>query len=63
VKDLHRFEFDGAAEAFQKAQTAGPTFALAYWGEAMSFNYPLWAEVNVERVKGKTGTMAASRPS
>ncbi len=43
----------------------------------MSFNYPLWAEVNVECAKGKTlwaevnvecakgktGTIAASRPS
>jgi tetratricopeptide (TPR) repeat protein len=51
VKDLHSFEFDEAAEAFQKAQAADPGFAMAYWGEAMSFNHPLWAEVNVERAK------------
>ena len=51
VKDLHSFEFDEAAQAFQKAQAADPAFAMAYWGEAMSFNHPLWAEVNVERAK------------
>jgi len=44
VKDLHSFEFDEAAEAFHKAQQIDPAFALAYWGEAMSYNHPLWAQ-------------------
>jgi tetratricopeptide (TPR) repeat protein len=44
VTDLHSFEFDEAAEAFHKAQQADPGFALAYWGEAMSYNHPLWAQ-------------------
>lgn len=41
---LHSFEFADAATAFQAAQKADPTFALAYWGEAMSYNHPLWQE-------------------
>src|ERR1700737_4395186 len=44
VKDLHSFEFDEAAEAFHQAQQLDPNFALAYWGEAMSYNHPLWAQ-------------------
>ena len=44
VKDLHSFEFDEAAEAFRQAQQLDPNFALAYWGEAMSYNHPLWAQ-------------------
>jgi tetratricopeptide (TPR) repeat protein len=44
VKALFNFEFDTAGEAFLQAQRAEPGFALAYWGEAMSFNHPLWAE-------------------
>src|ERR1700689_1235686 len=44
VKDLHSFEFDEAKEAFHKAQQLDPNFALAYWGEAMSYNHPLWAQ-------------------
>jgi tetratricopeptide (TPR) repeat protein len=44
VKDLHSFEFDEAAEAFHHAQQLDPNFALAYWGEAMSYNHPLWAQ-------------------
>src|SRR6059058_4126058 len=44
VKALHNFEFDTAADAFRESQKADPAFALAYWGEAMSFNHPLWAQ-------------------
>jgi tetratricopeptide (TPR) repeat protein len=51
VKDLHSFEFDEAAEAFRKAQQLDPNFALAYWGEAMSYNHPLWAQVDVPAAK------------
>jgi tetratricopeptide (TPR) repeat protein len=47
VKDLHNFQFDEAAVAFQKAEQIDPNFAMAYWGEAMSHNHPLWAEVDV----------------
>jgi tetratricopeptide (TPR) repeat protein len=47
TKALYNFEFDLAAEAFQQAQKAEPSFALAYWGEAMSYNHPLWAEQNL----------------
>ncbi len=51
AKDLYNFEFDEAAVAFQKAEAADPGFAMAYWGEAMSFNHPLWAEVDVDKAK------------
>jgi hypothetical protein len=51
VKDLHSFQFDEAAVAFQRAQQADPSFAMAYWGEAMSFNHPLWAQQDAEAAK------------
>ncbi len=51
VKDLHSFEFDEAAEAFRKAQKADPGFALAFWGEAMSYNHPLWAQLDLQAAK------------
>jgi tetratricopeptide (TPR) repeat protein len=47
VKDLHSFEFDEAAEAFHQAQQLDPDFALTYWGEAMSYNHPLWAQLDL----------------
>jgi pentatricopeptide repeat protein len=41
---LHSFEFDDAGEKFAKAIELDPNFAMAAWGEAMSYNHPLWRE-------------------
>ena len=41
---LHSFEYEDAAAAFRRAQEADPDFALAYWGEAMTLNHPLWSQ-------------------
>src|ERR1019366_3606150 len=60
VKDLHSFEFDEAAEAFQKAQKLDPNFALAYWGEAMSYNHPLWAQLDLPAAKKALERLAAT---
>ncbi len=57
---LHSFEYDDAREAFRKAQRIDPDFAIAYWGEAMTYNHPVWfsqdkpsAVASLERL-GKT---------
>jgi tetratricopeptide (TPR) repeat protein len=70
TKALYNFEFDLAAEAFQQAQKAEPSFALAYWGEAMSYNHPLWAEQNLpaarkalERLAPTAAERAAKAPA
>lgn len=39
---LHSFEFEDAAEKFVEAQQVDSNFVMAYWGEAMSKNKPLW---------------------
>jgi tetratricopeptide (TPR) repeat protein len=39
---LHSFEYRDAREAFLAAQQVDPQFAMAVWGEAMSYNEPLW---------------------
>ena len=41
---LHDFEYSAAAAAFKRAQAADPGFAMAYWGEAMTFNHPVWMQ-------------------
>jgi len=43
---LHNFQYDDAKEAFRQAQQLDPTFSMAYWGEAMTENHPLWGEQN-----------------
>lgn len=45
---LHSFEYDDAREAFLEAQEIDPNMAMAYWGEAMSYNHNLWSEQNYE---------------
>jgi len=60
VKDLHSFQFDEAAVAFQKAEQIDPSFAMAYWGEAMSHNHPLWAEVDVTAAQKAFEKLAAT---
>lgn len=47
IAALHNFWFDEAADEFRKAQSIDPDFAMAYWGEAMSYNHPLWAEQDI----------------
>src|SRR5256886_17127189 len=44
---LHSFEYRDAALAFRQAQGLDPGFALAYWGEALTYTHPLWNEQDV----------------
>lgn len=49
LAQLHDFEYGPAAASFREAQAADPQFALAYWGEAMTYNHPVWMEQNAEK--------------
>jgi tetratricopeptide (TPR) repeat protein len=44
LAQLHNFEYGPAADFFRKAQQTDPTFAMAYWGEAMTHTHPVWME-------------------
>lgn len=48
---LHNFEYDHARALFQQAEAADPGFALAYWGEAMTYNQPLWNEQDLSAAR------------
>ena len=41
---LHDFEYPAAAAAFRHAEVVDPGFAMAYWGEAMTYNHPVWRQ-------------------
>lgn len=45
---LHNFEYGPAAAAFRAAQQADPGNVMAFWGEAMTYNHPLWAFQDTE---------------
>lgn len=44
LAQLHNFEYDAAATLFRRAQEIDPGFAMAYWGEAMTYNHPVWMQ-------------------
>ena len=58
---LHSFEYDDAIEAFHQAQKADPGFALACWGEALSYNQPLWYHEQPEKARAALARLAPTR--
>ncbi len=55
---LHSFEYQDAREAFREAQEIDPDFALAYWGEAMTHNHPIWREIDRDAAREALGRLA-----
>lgn len=45
---LHSFEYEDARLAFLEAQGFDKNMAMAYWGEAMTYNHGLWREQDYE---------------
>ncbi len=44
---LHSFWYEEALEAFRESTKVDPDFAMGYWGEAMTYNHPLWSEQDI----------------
>jgi tetratricopeptide (TPR) repeat protein len=57
---MHSFEYDDAREAFVAAQQADPNFAMAYWGEAMTFNHPVWQRTSPDLAKAALNKLATT---
>lgn len=57
---LHDFEYDAAAASFRRAETADPNFAMAYWGEAMTFNHPVWMQQDLASARAALNRLAPS---
>jgi tetratricopeptide (TPR) repeat protein len=57
---LHSFEYDSAAKAFQEAQRRDPAMAMAYWGEAMTYNHPVWFQQDREKALAALSRLAPS---
>jgi hypothetical protein len=57
---LHSFEYAPAALAFREAQTIEPGFAMAYWGEAMTYHHSLWRVQHREAAQGVLNRLGSS---
>ncbi len=55
---LHSFEYADARAAFDSARALDPDFAMAYWGEAMTHNHPLWRQQDREAARAALRELA-----
>jgi hypothetical protein len=58
---LHNFQYPEAAAAFREAEKLDPSFAMAYWGEAMTYNHGIWAEQDSVAARALLAHMGASQ--
>ena len=58
---LHSFEYDDAREAFQRARSIDPDFAMAAWGEALTHQHPLWMQLDLDSARAALEDLAPTR--
>ena len=61
VAILHSFGYAQAREQFHAAQELEPDFALAYWGETLTYNHPLLPERDLESPRAALARLGATR--
>src|SRR3954464_8966172 len=60
LTQLHNFQYEEAEKLFKSAEAADPSFAMAYWGEALTHVHPLW---NYEDLAGARGVLQKLAPT
>jgi tetratricopeptide (TPR) repeat protein len=58
---LHDFEYETAAKEFREAQKIDPTFAMAYWGEAMTYTHPVWFQQDAAAARAVLDRLGATK--
>jgi len=48
---LHSFWYEEARDEFRAATKAEPSFAMGYWGEALTYYHPVWGQEDVAAEK------------
>jgi tetratricopeptide (TPR) repeat protein len=61
VAAMHNFFYEEAEKYFQEAQKIDPNFAMAYWGEALTHNHPLWSQQDIAAGRKALAKFAAGR--
>jgi hypothetical protein len=57
---LHSFEYSAARHEFQQAETLDPSFAMAVWGEALTYNHTLWHEQDTAAARAAMARLGAT---
>ena len=57
---LHNFEYEDARASFLAAQQEDPNFVMAYWGEALTHEHPLWSQHDPDSARTVLAKLAAT---
>ena len=57
---LHNFEYEDARASFQAAQSEDPEFVMAYWGEALTHEHPLWSQHDPDSARAVLAKLGAT---
>jgi tetratricopeptide (TPR) repeat protein len=55
---LHSFEYADSREEFRAASKLDPGFAMAYWGEALTYTHPVWVEQDADAARAALKRLA-----
>lgn len=58
---MHSFEYPSAADAFRRAQAIDPKFAMAYWGEALTYTHQVWNQQDVDKARAALQRLGPTR--
>lgn len=61
VAQLHNFQYAEAGADFREAQRIDPGFVMAYWGEAMTYNHPIWLDQDSVAARAVLTRLGATR--
>ena len=61
VAILHSFGWLQAREQFHAAQELDPDFAMAYWGESLAYNHPLFSQMDATEPRKALERLAPTR--
>ena len=61
VSILHSFGWAQAREQFREAQRLEPDFAMAYWGESLAYNHPLFSGMDPVKPREALARLAPTR--
>jgi len=57
---MHLFEYPFAEAQFRRAQEIDPDFVMAYWGEAMVHNHPIWDDQDADKAHAALNKLGAT---